>query len=108
MCSLCQENAFPCLLLCYLLLVLLGGVVFMVVEQPVEKELQAAVEELHRSFLRENPCVKESRLRELLAKALSAHHRGVAVLKADAEESGYDFSSSLYFAIATLATMGKK
>ena len=104
---LCQVHAFPCLLLCYLLFIVLGGVVFTAVEKPVEKELRAEAEELRRSFLQENPCVQESRLRELLEKALSAHHRDVAVLKAEAEERRYDFKSSLYFVIVTLTTMGK-
>ncbi|XP_033507625.2 potassium channel, subfamily K, member 7 [Epinephelus lanceolatus] len=102
----CQVNAFACLLLCYLLFVLLGGLVFTAVEKPVEEELRAEVEELRRSFLRENPCVDESRLSQLLVKALSAHHSDVAVLKADGEERRYDFTSSLYFVIVTLTTMG--
>uniref|UniRef100_A0A7N8X4D7 Potassium channel subfamily K member 1-like n=1 Tax=Mastacembelus armatus TaxID=205130 RepID=A0A7N8X4D7_9TELE len=74
--------------------------------RPVEKELRAEVAELWRSFLQENPCVQESRLSELLGRALSAHHSDVAVLKADAEEKRYDFTSSLYFVIVTLTTMG--
>ncbi|XP_073330758.1 potassium channel, subfamily K, member 7 [Pagrus major] len=102
----CRVNAFPCLVMCYLLFIVLGGVVFTAVEQPVEKELRAEVEELRRSFLQENPCVQESQLRELLGKALSAHHRDVAVLKDEAEERRYDFSSSLYFVIVSLTTMG--
>lgn len=79
----------------------------MAVEMPVEKELRVEVEELRRSFLKENPCVQESGLRHLLAKALSAHHTNVAVLKAEAEEKHYDFTSSLYFVIVTLTTMGE-
>uniref|UniRef100_A0A8P4KIJ8 Potassium channel, subfamily K, member 7 n=1 Tax=Dicentrarchus labrax TaxID=13489 RepID=A0A8P4KIJ8_DICLA len=102
----CQVNALSCLVLCYLLFVVLGGVAFTAVEKPVERELRAEVEELRRSFLQENPCVQESGLRELLGKALSAHRSDVAVLKADAEERSYDFTSSLYFVIVTLTTMG--
>lgn len=103
----CKLNAFVCLAICYLLFIVLGGVVFTATEKPVEKELRAEVEELRRSFLQENPCVQESRLSELLGKALSAHHSDVAVLKADANERHYDFTSSLYFVIVTLTTMGK-
>ncbi|XP_068569763.1 potassium channel, subfamily K, member 7 [Cebidichthys violaceus] len=102
----CQINAFACLLVCYLLFILLGGLVFTAVEKPVEVELRAEVEELHRSFLRENPCVRESGLSELLGNALSAHRSDVAVLKADGDERRYDFTSSLYFVIVTLTTMG--
>ncbi|XP_059210434.1 potassium channel, subfamily K, member 7 [Centropristis striata] len=102
----CQANAFSCLLLCYLLFILLGGLVFTGTEQRVEKELRAQVEQLRRSFLQQNPCVQESRLRELLEEVLSAHHSDVAVLKAEAEDPRYDFTSSLYYVIATLTTMG--
>ncbi|XP_033986835.1 potassium channel subfamily K member 1 [Trematomus bernacchii] len=102
----CRVQAFPCLLLCYLLFILLGGLVFWAVEGPVEQQLRVEVEELRRSFLQENPCVRGGRLVELLDKALSAHQRDVAVLKADAGDRGYDFTSSLYFVIVTLTTMG--
>ncbi|XP_041821669.1 potassium channel, subfamily K, member 7 [Chelmon rostratus] len=102
----CQLGAFPCLILCYLLYIALGGVVFTAVEKPVEKELRSEVEALRRSFLQENPCVRASRLSELLGKALSAHHSDVAVLQADADDRHYDFTSSLYFVIVTLTTMG--
>nr|XP_040037350.1 potassium channel, subfamily K, member 7 [Gasterosteus aculeatus aculeatus] len=103
---MCQVNAFAGLVLCYLLFLLLGGLVFTSVEKPVEKELRAEVAALRRSFLRENPCVQESELRELLGKAFSAHRSNVAVLKADVDERRYDFTSSLYFVIVTLTTMG--
>uniref|UniRef100_A0A3Q1H7I2 Potassium channel domain-containing protein n=1 Tax=Anabas testudineus TaxID=64144 RepID=A0A3Q1H7I2_ANATE len=101
-----RVNIISCLLLCYLLLVLLGGAVFTAVERPVEEKLRAEVEELRRSFLQEHPCVEESRLRELLGKVLSAHRGDVAVLKADTDDRHYDFTSSLYFVIVTLTTMG--
>lgn len=80
---------------------------FTAMERPVETELRAEVQELHHSFLRENPCVQESRLSELLEKALYAQQSDVAVLKADADDRHFDFTSSLYFVIVTLTTMGK-
>ncbi|XP_047424084.1 potassium channel, subfamily K, member 7 [Mugil cephalus] len=101
-----QVNAFACLTLSYLLYVLLGGLVFTLVERPVEEELRAEVEELHRAFLRENPCVEEGRLGELLGRALWAQDSDVAVLNDEADETGSDFTSSLYFVIVTLTTIG--
>ncbi|KAF0045638.1 hypothetical protein F2P81_002167 [Scophthalmus maximus] len=91
-----RANAFTCLAVCYLLFVLLGGAVFSVVEEPLERELRAEVEELRRSFLRGHPCVEEGELSELLGR----------VLAADAEQGRLDFASSLYFVIVTLTTMG--
>lgn len=102
-----MPSPFACLAFCYLLFIVLGGVAFTAVEKPVEKELRAEVEELRRSFLQENPCVQESRLSELLGKALSAHRSDVAVLTADGNEGHCDLASSLYFVIVTLSTMGK-
>ncbi|XP_035483855.2 potassium channel, subfamily K, member 7 [Scophthalmus maximus] len=91
-----RANAFTCLAVCYLLFVLLGGAVFSVVEEPLEREMRAEVEELRRSFLRGHPCVEEGELSELLGR----------VLAADAEQGRLDFASSLYFVIVTLTTMG--
>ncbi|XP_034712738.1 potassium channel subfamily K member 1 [Etheostoma cragini] len=102
----CQVNAFACLLLCYLLYILLGAVVFTAVERPLEKRLRAELEDVHGSFLQENLCVQPGRLSQLLEKALAAHQDDLAVLKAEAEDAGYDFTSSLYFVIVTLTTMG--
>ncbi|KAF1380346.1 hypothetical protein PFLUV_G00162700 [Perca fluviatilis] len=102
----CQVNAFACLLLSYLLFILLGAVVFTAVEGPLEKQLRAEMEDVRGSFLRENPCVQPGRLSQLLERALAAHQNDVAVLKAEAEDTRYDFTSSLYFVIVTLTTMG--
>ncbi|XP_074518431.1 potassium channel, subfamily K, member 7 [Halichoeres trimaculatus] len=104
-----RVHSFLVLLLCYLLFILLGAVVFSAVEQPVEEELRAEVEEVWSSFLKENPCVEEEKLREVLRRSLSAHHRDVPVLKEEEEEDAEmhsGFSSSLYFVIVTLTTMG--
>ncbi|XP_068444437.1 potassium channel, subfamily K, member 7 [Clinocottus analis] len=102
----CRVNAYAGLVLGYLLFILLAALVFTALEKPVETELRAEVEELRRSFLRDNPCVRERRLSALLGEALAAHQSDVAVLKADGNERRYDFTSSLYFVIVTLTTMG--
>ncbi|XP_072315079.1 potassium channel, subfamily K, member 7 [Eucyclogobius newberryi] len=101
-----QTAAFPCLVVCYILFLVLGALVFRALEMPVEKALQVEVEELRRTFLKDNPCVQETKLQHLLGKALSAHHTNVAVLLAEEDERHYDFTSSLYFVIVTLTTMG--
>ncbi|XP_041636120.1 potassium channel, subfamily K, member 7 [Cheilinus undulatus] len=100
-----RTNAFLCLLLLYLVLVLLGAVVFSAVERPVEEELRAEVQQVWSSFLKENPCVEEEKLKEVVRRMLTAHQRDVPVLKED-EEQCQGFTSSLYFVIVTLTTMG--
>lgn len=67
-----RRNAFGYMAL-YLFFIMLGGMVFTVVEKLAE-------EELHRSFLMEDPCVRERRLSELMGKALAAHCCDVVVL----------------------------
>ncbi|CAJ1086496.1 potassium channel subfamily K member 1 [Xyrichtys novacula] len=101
-----RVNAFFFLLLCYLLFILLGAIVFSAVEQPMEEELRAEVEEVWSSFLRENPCVEEEKLKDVLRGTLSAYQRDVPVLKEEEEEGHSGFTSSLYFVIVTLTTMG--
>ncbi|CAL1590725.1 unnamed protein product [Knipowitschia caucasica] len=98
--------AFPSLILLYVLFLVLGAVVFRALEMPVERELQAEVADLWRTFLQEHPCVQKSKLEHLLGRALTAHHTNVAVLQAEEDERHYDFTSSLYFVIVTLTTMG--
>ncbi|KAM4612399.1 potassium channel, subfamily K, member 7 [Polymixia lowei] len=102
----CRVNAFGCTILCYVLFILLGSLVFMAIEMPVERILRAEVIELREVFLRENPCIQESRLNELLRKALATDQKDVSVLNANIDERHYDFTSSLYFVIVTLTTTG--
>ncbi|KAM6949598.1 potassium channel, subfamily K, member 7 [Aplochiton taeniatus] len=99
-------NAFRCLVLGYVLYNVLGGLVFMFIEMPVERSLRAEVEDIRRAFLLRNPCVQESRLDDLLRTALETDRSDVAVLKANSEERHYDLTSSLFFVIVTLSTTG--
>ncbi|KAL7876153.1 hypothetical protein AOLI_G00111160 [Acnodon oligacanthus] len=102
--TLCRSYAFSSLLITYLLFILLGGAVFMALEQPEERALVAEVRELRASFLERHPCVEESGLDELLRKVLSAGKRGVS--EEDGEEDNFDFTSSLFFVTTFLTTTG--
>ncbi|KAM9827333.1 potassium channel, subfamily K, member 7 [Neosynchiropus ocellatus] len=99
-------RAFCSLSVCYLLLLLLGALLFQLLELPLEKRLQQQARELRRSFLQENSCVQESRLEELLARCLAAQHADVPVLEGDEEPRQWSFTSSLYFVILSLTTTG--
>ncbi|XP_018599947.1 potassium channel, subfamily K, member 7 [Scleropages formosus] len=102
----CRVRAFLILVLSYVLFLIFGAVVFTVLEQPDGMSLLAEVQDLREEFLDSNRCVQEGSLRRLLAKALFADKRGVAVLGADSEELSYDFTSSLFFVTAFLTTTG--
>ncbi|KPP75922.1 potassium channel subfamily K member 1-like [Scleropages formosus] len=99
-----RVRAFLILVLSYVLFLIFGAVVFAVLEQPDGMSLLAEVQDLREEFLDSNRCVQEGSLRRLLAKALFADKRGVAVLGADSEELSYDFTSSLFFVTAFLTT----
>ncbi|XP_034020655.1 potassium channel subfamily K member 1 [Thalassophryne amazonica] len=101
-----RANALAFLVCGYVLFVLLGALVFRTLEMPVEKRMRAEMEELHHSFLQENPCMQDGKLSELLGEAVTAHRRDVAVLQADGEERSFGFTSALYFIMVTLTTMG--
>ncbi|XP_053089367.1 potassium channel, subfamily K, member 7 [Pangasianodon hypophthalmus] len=103
--TFCRSYAFTFLLLCYLLYMIIGAVIFMVLEQPEQNSLVAEVHELRVRFLENNQCVKESSLDRLLKKVLFAGKRGVT-LKADSDEYNFDFTSSLFFVITFLTTTG--
>ncbi|XP_072542974.1 potassium channel, subfamily K, member 7 [Salminus brasiliensis] len=100
----CRSYAFPFLLVAYLLFILVGGAVFMVLEQPEEDSLVSEVRGLRAGFLEDHPCVEESSLDELLRTVLSAGKRGVS--EADGEEYNFDFTSSLFFVTTFLTTTG--
>lgn len=85
---------------------IIGAVIFMVLEQPEQDALVAEVHERRRRFLEDNQCVKESSLDRLLKKVLFAGKRGVTV-KADSDEYNFDFTSSLFFVITFLTTTGE-
>lgn len=104
--TFCRSYAFTFLLLFYFLYMIIGAVIFMVLEQPEQDLLAAEVHEYRARFLENNKCVKESSLDHLLKKVLLARRRGVTVT-ADSDEYNFDFTSSLFFVITFLTTTGE-
>ncbi|KAK9972255.1 hypothetical protein ABG768_025577 [Culter alburnus] len=101
-----RAHAFTFMMMAYGLLIIIGAVVLMILEQPEENLLVTEIRELKARFLAENPCVEENSLDSLLMNVLSASKRGVAVLKSDSDECNFDFTSSLFFVITFLTTTG--
>ncbi|XP_054614240.1 potassium channel subfamily K member 1-like [Dunckerocampus dactyliophorus] len=96
---------FTVLVLAYAAYLLVGAGVFSAIELPYEVQLRAELEAYHRDFLRNNTCVSEARLRELLVRALEANNYGVSVLRSSSHRN-WDFLSSLFFTSTVLTTTG--
>lgn len=103
-----RAHAFTFMMMAYGLLIIIGAVVLMILEQPEENLLVTEIREVKARFLAENPCVEEKSLDSLLMNVLSASKRGVAVLKSDSDECNFDFTSSLFFVITFLTTTGEQ
>ncbi|XP_066537670.1 potassium channel, subfamily K, member 7 [Hoplias malabaricus] len=104
MLAFCRSHAFTFLIIIYMLFLLIGGAVFMVLEQPEESSLVFQVRGLRDNFLKAHPCVQERGLDELLRSVLSAGKRGVSGDNGD--EYNFDFTSSLFFVTTFLTTTG--
>ena len=101
-----RKYAFPFLLFGYILFVLFGAFVFMALEESGENHLVTEVQDLRRTFLKENGCIHETRLDILLREVLFVGKSGVAVLEADSDQYNFDFTSSLFFVTTFLTTTG--
>ncbi|KAM4770945.1 potassium channel subfamily K member 1 [Rhinophrynus dorsalis] len=94
------------LLLCYILYLVFGAVVFSSVELPYEDLLRQDLFDLKRLFLQENECLSEERLEQFLARVLKASNYGVSILNNASGNWNWDFTSALFFASTVLSTTG--
>nr|XP_046233665.1 potassium channel subfamily K member 1-like [Scatophagus argus] len=96
---------FTLLVVGYILYLIVGAGIFSAIELPYELELRQELVAARRDFLRNNTCVSDARLEELLVRALEASNYGVSVLGNDTNQN-WDFVSSLFFASTVLTTTG--
>jgi len=89
--------------LCYLVI---GGVVFSTLEQPVETQLRAQFSERVKHFLEKFPSVPEQELDKLLLDVVRATNRGVAVTSNFSSEPNWSFGQSFFFAGTVVTTIG--
>ncbi|KAM4623825.1 potassium channel subfamily K member 1-like [Polymixia lowei] len=89
----------------YVIYLLVGAGIFSAIELPYEQELRQELKTARQEFLKENNCVSDERLDQLLVRALEASNYGVSVLGND-NEPNWDFVSSLFFTSTVLTTTG--
>ncbi|XP_071380074.1 potassium channel subfamily K member 1-like [Centroberyx affinis] len=97
--------SFALLLVGYVLYLVVGAGIFSAVELPYEQRLRQELKSARQEFLKDNACVSDARLEELLARALEASNYGVSVL-GNHTEANWDFVSSLFFTSTVLTTTG--
>ncbi|XP_070783227.1 potassium channel subfamily K member 1-like [Enoplosus armatus] len=96
---------FALLVVGYILYLIIGAGIFSAIELPYEQELRQELTAARLDFLRNNTCVSDASLEELLAHALEASNYGVYVRGNDTERN-WDFVSSLFFTSTVLTTTG--
>ncbi|XP_019938783.1 potassium channel subfamily K member 1-like [Paralichthys olivaceus] len=96
---------FALLVTGYTFYLIVGAGIFSTIELPYEQELREQLQEARKDFLRNNTCVSDARLEELLTRALEASNYGVSVLGNDSDRN-WDFVSSLFFTSTVLTTTG--
>ncbi|XP_060951255.1 potassium channel subfamily K member 1-like [Limanda limanda] len=96
---------FLLLVTCYTFYLVVGAGIFSSIELPYELELREQLQEARDDFLRNNTCVSDARLEELLVRALEASNYGVSVLGNESDRN-WDFASSFFFTSTVLTTTG--
>ncbi|KAK1150776.1 potassium channel subfamily K member 6-like [Acipenser oxyrinchus oxyrinchus] len=89
----------------YLLYLILGAVIFSIIEGPEEIRLKDELRILKANFLNHS-CVNSSSLEKFLEQVLTASKYGVSVLSNASVNTNWDFASSLFFASTLVTTVG--
>lgn len=107
----CWWRRSNCLLLCfltplYICYLLLGALVFLVLERPVEMEMMDDLFEKKAQLLRDHPCLKDEALEDFIRAVISANNRGVTAVNNVTSEPNWSFGQSLFFSGTVITTIG--
>nr|XP_020461278.1 potassium channel subfamily K member 6-like [Monopterus albus] len=89
----------------YFIYLLFGGLVFSIIERPVEDQLRRDMEALIQDFLNQS-CVNQTSLEHFLVKVMKANAYGVSVLGNSSPTSNWGLASSMFFANTLVTTIG--
>lgn len=93
-------------LMFYIVYLVFGGLVFAIIEGPVEAALREEVAAAQNDFLARNPSVKDAELEELIEKIVAASNRGVSATRNASGEPNWSFGQSLFFSSTVITTIG--
>ncbi|GIX85230.1 potassium channel subfamily K member 10 [Caerostris extrusa] len=99
------------LLIVFIGYVLLGGLVFMLLESPLEEKLRREIEELRNEFQDTldrlgDPNVTREAMESLMLRLSSAHRMSLIDESGNDTHSNWSFGNSFFFAITVVTTIG--
>ncbi|XP_078393981.1 potassium channel subfamily K member 2-like, partial [Cetorhinus maximus] len=105
--NIMKKKTVLAILLVVLTYLVVGGMVFQLLEQPYERSQQVSITGARKIFLEEHPCVDSERLDQLMEQTVLALETGVDPL-GDTENisTNWDLASSFFFAGTVITTIG--
>ncbi|GFU06166.1 open rectifier potassium channel protein 1 [Nephila pilipes] len=99
------------LLIVFIAYVLLGGLIFMLLESPLEEKLRSEIEELRNEFQDKldrlgDPNVTREDMERLMLRLSSAHRMSLIDEAGNDTHSNWSFGNSFFFAITVVTTIG--
>jgi len=84
----------------------LGAIVFMFLEDNLEREWKDKIQQKYFDFRTANPCVNEHELEEFLLEVINVNNRGISVVGNATSLPNWSFGQSFFFAGTILTTVG--
>lgn len=84
----------------------LGSIIFSVIEGPREKQLREELQIARTKFLLQHTCLADAELEEFIKEIVTANNRGVSAVGNVSSEPNWSFGQSLFFAGTVLTTIG--
>ncbi|XP_054722859.1 LOW QUALITY PROTEIN: potassium channel subfamily K member 4-like [Uloborus diversus] len=99
------------LLLVFIVYVLLGGLVFMLLESPLEEKLRREIDDLRNEFQEKlgmlgDPNVTRQDMERLMLRLAAAHSQSLIDESGNDTHTNWSFENSFFFAITVVTTIG--
>lgn len=90
----------------YSLYLLVGAVLFSLIEGPIERDYIEELRDFRMKFLERNTCVSDYELEKLIVEILRANNRGVSAARNVTGEPNWSFGQSFFFSSTIVTTIG--